>query len=208
VTSDINSEVAARLATSVTPMPSWIIRKDIRPESYLEQLNSEWVNYMAVGFNHMQKMFEQTTSAHMRSYRLTVIMYAILFCMSLMLMVVAIVLGITTDKTSLSVAFGALSLASFLGFFLLHPVYAVEDNLRFVSWLGVAFNNYWTRLMHLSNKDKIQDDLKAAADDYEAAVSRLNGLRGGLRKKKMEVDDNSPEQMLLKAITERGKEDA
>ena len=58
--------------------------------------------------------------------------------------------GSGIPKSVAAIAFGGLSVGSFLLFFIRQPLQALEENLEFITWLGVAFNTYWTRLMYLT----------------------------------------------------------
>ena len=53
----------------------------------------------------------------------------------------------------MALAFGALSIAT-LVFFYAAAHQALEENLEYISMLGVAINNYWARLMHISGEGR------------------------------------------------------
>jgi len=63
------------------------------------------------------------------------------------------------------------------------PLQALEENLEFITWLGVAFNTYWTRLMYMDDPKTVGAELKAADDDFRTSVEKLieahAKLRGG-----------------------------
>ncbi|MHB9031678.1 MAG: caspase family protein [Anaerolineae bacterium] len=144
------------------------------PDKTLQiKLDNEWVSYMSSGFNEMQAMFKNTLNAYMRSYHITLAIYIVVFAIAILFFVLSVIMGLTSNRIAAALAFGALSVATFLTFFMLHPIQAVEENLEFISLLGVAFNNYWARLMHLKNPDSLQADIKAAADDYNSALQHL-----------------------------------
>ncbi|MCE5257677.1 MAG: caspase family protein [Chloroflexi bacterium] len=182
------AHVASRAAYSEPPMRQAPATRIIRPQKQEAaplppdktnqiRLDNEWASYMSTGFNNMQEMFRNTLKAYMRSYHITLAMYIILFVVALLFFVVAVILGLTTERIGASLAFGALSVATFLVFFMLRPAQALEENLEFISMLGVSFNNYWARLMHLQNAETMQADIKAAADDYNAALAQLIAKR-------------------------------
>lgn len=147
-------------------------------------LQEAWTNYMINGFRQNQTMFESTQQAFMKPYRLTVWFYGLLFVVGLGLFVTAAIVGLTGGNPVVAVAFGGLSVASFLSFFIQRPMQALEENLEFITWLGVAFNTYWTRLMYLSDPKTIDADLKKADDEFRASVKELITEHARLREKR------------------------
>lgn len=155
-----------------------------KSSSVPSKLYDAWTDYMVKGFDHNQEMFKRTLEAFMRPYQITVGMYVVLFVIGMAFFGLAVFLGIRDGQSLVAVAFGGLSVASFVLFFFRQPVQALEENLEFISWLGVAFNTYWTRLMYMENKDTIQAELKAATDDYSKMVERLISRHAELRRKR------------------------
>jgi hypothetical protein len=137
------------------------------------ELRQAWNDYMVNGFKHNEEMFQRTLNAFMKPYSITIGMYVVIFIVGISLFVLAAYLGIRGDQSVAAVAFGGLSVASFVIFFIRQPVQALEENLEFINWLGVAFNTYWTRLMYMNNINTIQSDLKSATDDYSSMVEEL-----------------------------------
>ena len=137
------------------------------------ELRAAWISYMKAGFENNQVMFRRTLEAFMRPYHITVAMYIALFVIGIGLFLAAVYLGLTGKQQNVAIWFGGLSVGSFILFFIRQPVQALEENLEFISWLGVAFNSYWTRLMYLSNDATVQQDIKDATDAYGQMVERL-----------------------------------
>jgi hypothetical protein len=80
--------------------------------------------------------------------------------------------------------FGGLSIAAFLTFFLNRPLQALEENLQFITWLGVVYNTYWTRLANAQNAETFQADLTSATNEFVQQVQQLitvHGERSGKR---------------------------
>ena len=145
------------------------------------ELRAAWNAYMVNGFRHNEEMFRRTLNAFMRPYNITVVMYVALFVVGLGFFAGALYLGMRDPTSVAAIAFGGLSVGSFLLFFIRQPLQALEENLEFITWLGVAFNTYWTRLMYLDKIESVQTDLKQAADDYIASVERLIDKHTALR---------------------------
>ena len=85
--------------------------------------------------------------------------------------------------------FGGLSVISFLSYFISQPLQALEQNLQFITWLGIIYNTYWTRLVYAMDQSTVQQDLKAATADAIAELDTLidshdalSGKRSGLAK--------------------------
>jgi hypothetical protein len=171
-----------RRPTSKLPPPSlpWPAKSGDVPA----ELKDAWTRYMVNGFAQNELMFRKTLKAFVTPYYLTIGMYGALFLVGITLLVVAAVLGLQGQSSVTSLAFGGLGAAAFLAFFIRQPVQALEENLECITWLGVAFNTYWTRLMYLSDTSTIQADLKAAEEDFRGSVNALIATHGGLRKQR------------------------
>jgi hypothetical protein len=148
------------------------------------ELKAAWTQYMANGFRQNEQMFQSTLKAFMKPYQLTVWLYAILFLVGIGLFIVAVVIGLKEGNSVVSIAFAGLSVATFLAFFVRQPLHALEENLEFITWLGVAFNTYWTRLMYMADPKTVQADLKAAEDDFRASIEKLITQHAQLRGKR------------------------
>jgi ABC-type multidrug transport system fused ATPase/permease subunit len=161
-----------------------LLTDQVSDEELKLKLSTAWTDYMVNGFKNAEAMFQQTLKAYMRPYYITVAMYVVIFIVGIGFFVAAAAVGIFSDKPVVAVAFGGLSVASFLMFFIRHPLQALEENLEFITWLGVAFNTYWARLMYLVDEDSIQADLKATADDYGNTIERLIDKHASMRAKR------------------------
>jgi hypothetical protein len=68
---------------------------------------------------------------------------------------------------------GGLSVAAFLGYFISRPLRSLEENLEFITWLGMIYSTYWTRVVAANNPGTTQQDLQAATNDAIAALERM-----------------------------------
>ena len=148
------------------------------------ELRAAWLEHMVEGFKQNERMFQDTLQAFMKPYRLTVWLYAAIFAVGLGLFLVAAVLGLRGGESVTALAFAGLGVTSFLAFFLRHPLRALEENLECITWLGVAFNTYWTRLMYMSDPATIQAELRAAEADFQASVEKLIAQHATLRERR------------------------
>lgn len=149
-----------------------------------QELQDAWTRYMVKGFAQNEEMFRRTLEAFMRPYHLTVWLYGLLFAVGIGLFLAGAVIGLRNGNSVVAVAFAGLSVASFLAFFVRQPLHALEENLQFITWLGVAFNTYWTRLMYMVDARTVQAELKAAEDDFRSSVERLIAQHAELRGKR------------------------
>lgn len=149
-----------------------------------EELSRAWTQYMITGFRQNQQMFESTLAAFMKPYRLTVLFYAVMFVVGIGLFVVATIIGLTKGDRVVALSFAGLSVGTLLTFFVRQPLRALEENLECITWLGVAFNTYWTRLMYAADKERVQADLKAAEEDFRASLEKLITTHSELRNKR------------------------
>jgi hypothetical protein len=150
---------------------------------------------MVNGFSNNEEMFRRTLEGFIKPYRLTIWMYGILFAVGIILFAVAVIIGLRDGKSVVAVVFAGLGAGTFLAFFIRQPVQALEENLEFITWLGVSFNTYWTRLMYMMDAKTIQSDLKAADEDYCTSVERLIEKHAGLRGKRpgSDIDSQKPD---------------
>jgi len=149
-----------------------------------DDLREAWLQHMINGFRQNQRMFESTLAAFMKPYRLTIVFYAAMFLVGLGLFVASVIIGLTKGDRVVALGFAGLSVGAFLTFFVQHPLRALEENLECITWLGVAFNTYWTRLMYANEPERVQADLKAAEDDFRASVEKLISIHNELRNKR------------------------
>jgi hypothetical protein len=150
------------------------------------QVFEAWKQHMIQGFERNNKMFASILDAFIRPYWLTVRMYQAMFVVGLSGLVLAAVLGVT-QGISFGVLFGGMSIVSFLTFFLSRPLASLEQNIQFITWLGLVYNTYWTRLMYANNEATIQTDLEdilnRSVEDIVALLDKqaeLTGKRPGL----------------------------
>lgn len=149
-----------------------------------EEIRKAWIDYMVNGFRNNEEMFRRTLEAFMKPYHLTIRMYGALFALGVALFVAAAVIGWRDSRSVVAVAFAGLGVGTFLAFFIRQPVQALEENLEFISWLGVAFNTYWTRLMYMLDSQTVQQDLKAADEDFSNTITRIIDRHAELRGKR------------------------
>jgi hypothetical protein len=160
----------------------------IREANVPPTLQNAWVEYMVNGFKHNEVMFKRTLDAFMKPYYLTIGMYVALFAVGIGLFVVAAFLAWSDPQSYTALAFAGLGAGAFVLFFIRQPLQALEENLEFITWLGVAFNTYWTRLMYMMDQRTVQADLKAAEEDYVRTVERLINKHAKLRAQRPGTD--------------------
>jgi hypothetical protein len=173
------SDEAAQLPAP-EPLPGG---SQVDPELY-----AAWRDHVLDGFAHNQALFERLTEAFMGPYHATVWMYRLMFAVGLSAFVAAAVLSLWTGQPWFGVVFGSLGIASFLTYFLSHPLRALEENLNFITWLGIIYNSYWTRMVYAMNQETVQQDLEDITEDFVNHMERLvdksaalNQNRPGLR---------------------------
>ena len=115
-------------------------------------------------------------------------MYRILFGIGVASFLVAAYLGIRDGAAAGSVLFAGMSIASILAYFISRPMQALEENLQFITWLGVVYNTYWTRLMYTMDTKTAHSEIEDATNDAIAKIKEMidkhgerSGQRPGLR---------------------------
>ncbi len=142
------------------------------------QLYEYWRNHIKAGFDRNDAMFTGILNAFMRPYKTTVWMYGILFAVGVLAFVAAAALSFLKETPVYGLIFGGLSATAFIGYFIGRPLRSLEENLEFITWLGIIYNTYWTRLTYAMNQETVQQDLRAAAEDAVAELARLIEAHG------------------------------
>ena len=169
--------------TARLPLPHTPKLAEIDPMLY-----EYWREHINQGFQRNNRMFDTILDAFMRPYNTTIWMYRILFGLGIAAFLVAAGLGAWLREPMFSLIFGGLSIISFLTYFIGRPLQSLEENLKFITWLGIIYNTYWTRLVYSMDAESVHADLEDATHDAINALERLldkhhdfAGKRPGLR---------------------------
>ncbi len=146
-----------------TPPPGF---KREHPELY-----AAWVQHTAAGYENNDEVFRRILQAFMRSHYSTLIMYWILFGVGVGFFVTGVLLARTAPVAG--VLFGGLSVVTFLTYFVTRSTQSIEENLFYMTWLGVIYNSYWTHLAWSFDQQSAQQELEKATTDTIAQVQGL-----------------------------------
>jgi hypothetical protein len=157
------------------------------------ELYKSWREHIIAGFKHNEEMFRRVLEAFMRPYQTTVWMYRILFGVGIISFLFAAGMSAWTKEAKFGLIFGGLGVVAFLSYFISRPLQALEQNLQFITWLGVVYNTYWTRLASMMDQATVQKDLQEATRDATNEIEKIigkhaevSGKRPGLAEKKVE----------------------
>jgi hypothetical protein len=131
------------------------------PELEKEMLE-DWVRQLERGYKNHEQVFQRILDTFLSNHRTTVIMYWILFLVGIGLFVTAAVLAVVLDDFIPSAIFGGLGVLSFLSFFIGRSLQSVEENLEYITWLGIIYNTYWTHQAWTQNPDGAHEILEKA----------------------------------------------
>ena len=159
--------VPAQAPMPVSPIPGKPL-SEADPELY-----AAWRKHIEQGFANNQVMFERVLHAFMNPYWTTVWMYRVLFGVGIGAFVVAAALAIMGSSILPTTLFCGLSIVSFLSYFLSRPLQALEENLQFITWLGIIYNTYWTRLVYAQDLETFQQDIELTTTDTVAKLKDL-----------------------------------
>ncbi|MCX6046468.1 MAG: N-acetylmuramidase domain-containing protein, partial [Chloroflexi bacterium] len=167
-------------APSHSPMPPSPIPGKPLSEADPE-LYAAWRQHIQQGFENNQTMFGRVLDGFMIPYWHTIWMYRALFGIGIGTFVLAGILGLisalgkgnTSTALIASALFGGLGVGAFLVYFVNRPLQALEENLQFITWLGIIYNTYWTRLAYTTDLATVQQELKNATDDTIAQIKEL-----------------------------------
>lgn len=161
-------------------------------------LYKAWQDHMVRGFEQNNLMFQRVLNGFMRPYWIAVAMYVLLFTIGIGGFITAVVLAFTRGL-EFSLLFGGMSVLAFLGFFISHPLRALEQNLLFITWLGVIYNNYWTRLMYANKVTSLQEDLEAIEKNTIAELNQLVNKHEKLARQRPGIQDESDKKEPIKS---------
>jgi hypothetical protein len=117
-------------------------------------------------------------------------MYWILFVIGIGLFVAAAVLAVVMEGNYIpSVIFGGLGVVSFLSFFVGRSVQSVEENLEYITWLGIIYNTYWTRQAWTLEEEGAQEILKDATNEALAQLEHMVDKHANARRLRPALED-------------------
>lgn len=162
-------------AASPLPIPAGTPAPVVAPNLRAEhpELYEAWVKHIRAGYENNDQVFQRILDAFLRSHNSSVIMYWVLFAIGIGFFVTSVALALLQDSPGTGVLFGGLSIAAFIAYFVSRPTQAVEENLQYVTWLGIIYNSYWTRLAWSFDEKTAQQVLDDATED---AIRQLNTL--------------------------------
>ena len=140
-----------------------------------------WAQHIKGGLTDSQRVFGQTLKMITRGYWISFGLHVLTFLTGLGLLIAAVVVSLIAGEWRFGMIFGGLGLGVFLTFFLTRPLQALEENLQFVAWLGVAYNTYWTRVLVAQDAATAQATIKDAQAEFTAGITALIDKHAALR---------------------------
>jgi len=145
-----------------------------------------WKKHMISGYEQNRQMFKQVLDGFMRPYWMTVWMYRVMFLVGIGGFILAIILGVWKG-IQFSLLFGGLSVATFLTYFISQPLRSLEQNIQFITWLGIIYNSYWTRLMYANETSTIQADLEGIVNKSIEEIMQMVDKHSQLVNKRPDI---------------------
>nr|AGC71510.1 twin-arginine translocation protein TatB [uncultured bacterium A1Q1_fos_1880] len=136
------------------------------------KLYAAWEKHVTTGYEHFDTMFHRILTAFLLSHYSTVVMNWILFVVGVGFFIRSVMKGTTQDLAPAAL-FGGLSVITFLTYFISRPTQTVEENLHFITWLGLIYNSYWVRQLASITAATAQTDLHQITVD---AIAQIQGL--------------------------------
>ena len=160
--------------TDFAPLPQ--LAPDVA-EAYPElakTISEDWINEIQAGYERGNQVFQRILDTFLRDHKTTVIMYWILFLVGIGLFVAGAILAVVSEDNYIPAAiFGGLGVATFVTFFVGRSVQSVEENLEYITWLGIIYNTYWMHQAWAMDPDTAQNELKEA---NERALAQLEHM--------------------------------
>ena len=137
------------------------------------ELYAAWRAHVRAGFEQNSTMFRRILDAFLEPYQTTIWMYRILFGLGVVAFVAAIGVSIWLREPMFALVFGGLSVGAFLSYFISRPIRALEENLQFITWLGIIYNSYWTRLVQAQEPATFEAIIQDATADAIGQIKVL-----------------------------------
>ena len=164
--------VDPRFAQPYSPAPA--------PTEELAELRNQhpdlyqaYVKQIKEGYENNGRLFESVRRAFMRSHTSTVIMYWILFGVGVGTVLTGIVLALIPNQVVAGAIFAGLGVVAFITYFISRSTQSVEENLIYITWLGVIYNSYWTHLAWATQRETAQLELDKATTDAIQELKKL-----------------------------------
>jgi hypothetical protein len=92
-------------------------------------------------------------------------LYWILFCIGVIAIIIGILLALIPNQVLAGAIFAGLGVVSFIGYFITRSTQSVEENLIYITRLGVIYKSNWTHLAWSPPQDTAQVELDNATTD-------------------------------------------
>ncbi len=159
-----------RFAHAFSPAPAseeLIKLKEQHPDLY-----QAYIDHVKAGYENNGRIFDDVRRAFMRSHNSTVVMYWLLFAVGVGTVITGIVLAAQGNALAGAVFLGV-GVAAFVTYFISRSTQSIEENLLYITWLGVIYNSYWTHLAWATQRDTAQDELDKATTDALQQLEKL-----------------------------------
>lgn len=160
---------------------------EVDPELY-----KAWRWHISQGFANNNTMFRRVLNAFMYPYWLTVALYVMLVLVGVGLFLLGVYLAIGAGQAVFGIVSGGLGVAALLGFFVMRPLQTLEENLQFITWLGVIYNTYWARLAVSNNTATILDDLRSTTEETISQIKDLQAQHAAFSGRRIQLPLQPP----------------
>lgn len=137
------------------------------------ELYKAWSEHIAAGYRNNQTMFDRVLRAYMAPYYMTIVLYGILFTVGVGAFIAAVWSAYNGQQWGVTATFAGLSVVTLLSFFVRNPLKSLEQNLMFITWLGLIYNTYWSRLTNTFDSKDVHQELDDATNKTIASIKEL-----------------------------------
>ena len=179
-----------RFAHAFSPAPE--SEELIKLKAQHPDLYQAYVEHIKEGYKNNGRIFDDVRRAFMRSHNSTVVMYWLLFAVGVATVVTGIVLAAQGNALSGAIFLGV-GVAAFVTYFISRSTQSIEENLLYITWLGVIYNSYWTHLAWATQRDTAQAELDKATTDALKQLEKLVNRHAKATKERPNLPgDNKP----------------
>ena len=181
-----------RFAHTYSPAPAPTEELAVLREQHPD-LYQAYADHVKEGYKNNGRIFDDVRRAFMRSHNSTVVMYWILFIVGIATVITGIVLAAVGNALAAAVFLG-MGVAAFVTYFIGRSTQSLEENLLYITWLGVIYNSYWTHLAWATQRETAQAELDKATTDALQQLEKLvnRHARSVKGRPKLSKNDNKP----------------
>jgi len=148
-----------------------------------------WRGHIRSGYELNNALFRRVVDAFLGPYNTTLWTHRVGLVVGVLSLIAAFALTSWLREPLYALPFVALCALIYIGYFIIRPAKALEEDLERITWLSIVYNSYWRRTIVSDNPEEAQIELQAATQDAIAYLERLMARHGRSHKGRFGMED-------------------